>query len=767
MHDPGMFLLDPQVTLWYTVTLWLARAGQLDGGPVAARCPRLTGFPLRILIVTPRLEFPASDSKQSTDTIPNRYKSAFFQSGIAALPALQMELPNRQRIRRGPRQAQNAPRQNSKVKCPNRANSQSRCKRSRHRRGHVILRRLPEIHRDDHAQIIIGADHAVDRRNHHQPHNPRIERGLKREEFSEESARRRKAQQRQQEERKTRREHRLLRAEPAIVLNLEPLLALLPEMRQHKERANFHQRVRSEIKQNRRHAQIRCRRERHQDISRVRDRRIRQHPLHVRLHQRREISDAHRQHGRNPYGPEPQIARRAESHVKDAHHHRESRHLRSRREQRRHRRGRTLIHVRGINLKWRRYHFESEAHKHQPEAQNREPGWRRDLKCRLNRVNACGARRAVCHRDSVEKKCRRKGTQKKIFQRSFVGLESPPPESRKNVGRDRTHLQANKSRHQLVRARKNPHSSRCEKHQRVIFAALQTFIVEIFIRAENCDRRRSDHHHMHEDAERISANQPAVSQARVDRCQADGEKRCNRARQCEIAECPLPRRPDERIEHHNQDAGRAQNNLRCEPVEISELFGGNLHQGRTRAASVLNVAAPAGTEVLSAEVAGGAGRFAFCARPVICSSSTFVAGSIRRVKRGEAMPMNKITSAIVTRITRSRVEASGSVLFFSTVTSPSATRWYAQRRYIAESTAPDAAHDAHAWCRSNTPMRIRNSPTIPLSSGSASDDRHANRKNAISTGIGVASPPNCLISNVCRRSYNMPTPKNSAPGDTP
>src|SRR5579862_269639 len=767
MHDPGMFLLDPQVTLWYTVTLWLARAGQLDGGPVAARCPRLTGFPLRILIVTPRLEFPASDSKQSTDTIPNRYKSAFFQSGIAALPALQMELPNRQRIRRGPRQAQNAPRQNSKVKCPNRANRKRRSQRSSHRGRHVILRRLPEVHRHNHTQVIVGADHAVDRRNHHQPHHARIERGLKREEFSEETARRRQAQKRKQEKRKTRREHRLLRAEPRVVLNLEPLLALLAEMRQHEERANLHQRVRSEIKQNRRDAQVRRRRERHQNVSRMRDRGIRQHPFHVRLHQRCEISDAHCQNGGNPHGPEPQIARCAESHVKDPHHHRERRYFRSRGEQRRHRCGGTLIDVRRINLERRRHHFESKADKHQPEPQNCEPGWRRDLECCLNRINARGARRAVGHRDAVEKKCRRKRSQKKIFQRSFVRLESAPPESRKNVGGDRAHLQADKSCHQFVRARKNSHPGRREKHERVIFAALQTFIVEVAVGAKNNDRRSPDHHHMHKNAERISANQPAVSQARVDRCQTNGDMRSNRACQCEIAECPLPRRSDEGIEHHNQNAGRAQNNLRREPVEISELFSGNLHQGRTRAASVLNVAAPAGTGVLSAEVAGVAGRFAFWARPVICSSSTFVAGSMRRVKSGEATPMKIITSAIVTRITRSRVEASGSVLFFSTVTSPSATRWYAQRRYIAESTAPDAAHDAHAWCRSNTPMRIRNSPTIPLSSGSASDDRHANRKNAISTGIGVASPPNCLISNVCRRSYNMPTPKNSAPVDTP
>ncbi len=143
-------------------------------------------------------------------------------------------------------------------------------------------------------------------------------------------------------------------------------------MRQHEERANLHQRVRSEIKQNCSDAQVRRRRERHQNVSRMRDRRIRQHPLHVRLHQRREIPDAHRQHGRDPNRPEPQIARRAECHIKNPHHHRERRHLRSRREQRRHRCRRTLIHVRRINLKWRRYHLESEAHEHQPESQNRK-----------------------------------------------------------------------------------------------------------------------------------------------------------------------------------------------------------------------------------------------------------------------------------------------------------------------------------------------------------------------------------------------------------
>src|SRR4029077_5965703 len=384
-----------------------------------------------------------------------------------------------------------------------------------------------------------------------------------------------------------------------------------------------------------------------------------------------------------------------------------------------------------------------------------------------DRIDSRGARRAVRHRDPVEKKRRRKGSQKKIFERCFIRRECPSPESREDIGRNRAHLHAEKNRHELVRSRENSHPGRREENQRVIFAALQAFLIEITERAKNRDRRRSDHHHVNENTELVGANQPAISQALIDRDEANRAKRSERSRQAEITECPLPRRADERVEDHNQNSRGAQNNLRSEPVEIGELFGGNLHQGRTRGPAVLNITAPAGTAALSVPVAGAAGWVALCARPLICCSNTFVAGSMRRVKSGEAMPMNKITSAIVTRITRSRVDASGSVRFFSTVTSPSATRWYAQSRYIAESTAPDAAHDAHTWCRSNTPIRIRNSPTNPLSSGRASDERHINKKNAISTGIGVASPPNCLISNVCRRSYSMPTPRNNAPVDTP
>ncbi len=127
--------------------------------------------------------------------------------------------------------------------------------RERNFRGRVILRRLPEIHGDDDAQIIVSADHAVDRRDDHQPDDGwaergvRIECGLKREEFAEETAGRGQAQQRKQEQRETNREHRLPRAEAGVVRDFEMSFILLAEVRDDQERPDFHERIRRQIEQ--------------------------------------------------------------------------------------------------------------------------------------------------------------------------------------------------------------------------------------------------------------------------------------------------------------------------------------------------------------------------------------------------------------------------------------------------------------------------------------------------------------------------------------
>ena len=60
-----------------------------------------------------------------------------------------------------------------------------------------------------------------------------------------------------------------------------------------------------------------------------------------------------------------------------------------------------------------------------------------------------------------------------------------------------------------------------------------------------------------------------------------------------------------------------------------------------------------------------------------------------------------------------------------------------------------------------------NSPTKPFSSGSPIDDMNMISEMVAYTGMMFEMPPYSEISRVCRRSYRMPTIKNSAPVEMP
>ena len=55
--------------------------------------------------------------------------------------------------------------------------------------GCEFLRRLAHIHGDDYAQVVVGADDAVERSDDREPDEARIERGIEDVEFSEEARR--------------------------------------------------------------------------------------------------------------------------------------------------------------------------------------------------------------------------------------------------------------------------------------------------------------------------------------------------------------------------------------------------------------------------------------------------------------------------------------------------------------------------------------------------------------------------------------------------
>src|ERR1019366_2275513 len=67
----------------------------------------------------------------------------------------------------------------------------------------------------------------------------------------------------------------------------------------------------------------------------------------------------------------------------------------------------------------------------------------------------------------------------------------------------------------------------------------------------------------------------------------------------------------------------------------------------------------------------------------------------------------------------------------------------------------------------NVPCRMVNSPTNPLSSGSPIEDINMMSVIVAYTGMTLEMPPYSEISRVCRRSYRMPTIKNSAPVEMP
>src|SRR5208282_3285490 len=202
------------------------------------------------------------------------------------------------------------------------------------------------------------------------------------------------------------------------------------------------------------------------------------------------------------------------------------------------------------------------------------------------------------------------------------------------------------------------------------------FLFEIVERAEDRKRRGNDDDDMHENAERIRADQIVVGRAAQVVRHVNPHERKQRADEREPAERTLARGGHERVHDHDDDAEKAEDHLRGQPVEIEELTGGRHHccPRLSIAASATLLPAACGLSACAPMHGIKAGRDAFCGR-FTRSMTLLTEASIRRVKSGDARPMKMITAAMVTRMIRSRVEASGSVLFFSTVTSPSATRW--------------------------------------------------------------------------------------------
>ncbi len=233
------------------------------------------------------------------------------------------------------------------------------------------------VHHHDHAEIVVRANRGVDRHQHRQPDQLRIDGRLEHVELAEESRRDRHSQQGKQEQSHCRGGKRLPCAQTREVVQRQVPLALSADLRNNRERADLHQRITQEVKQ---HGRIRRRRsgfriqlhrrhcrKRYQRVARMRDRAIRQHALHVGLHQCAQVANEHRDHRENPERPEPEIRGRM-NRGENPQQQRKRCRLWSRGEKRRNRRGRAFVNVRRPHLKGSSRHLEAQANQDQSQS---------------------------------------------------------------------------------------------------------------------------------------------------------------------------------------------------------------------------------------------------------------------------------------------------------------------------------------------------------------------------------------------------------------
>ena len=83
--------------------------------------------------------------------------------------------------------------------------------------------------------------------------------------------------------------------------------------------------------------------------------------------------------------------------------------------------------------------------------------------------------------------------------------------------------------------------------------------------------------------------------------------------------------------------------------------------------------------------------------------------------------------------------------------------------YKADNTNPKAAITVRVMLAEKAPSRIRNSAIKFANTGSPNEAIVNNRNTPPIAGMLVHSPPICLMSLVCRRSFIIPAITNKAP----
>ncbi len=180
--------------------------------------------------------------------------------------------------------------------------------------------------------------------------------------------------------------------------------------------------------------------------------------------------------------------------------------------------------------------------------------------------------RAVYQRDPVEKECRRERAEQEILHRRFRRLQRIAPVSREDVAGDRTHLQTDECREQLLRRSKHAHARRGKKQQRVKFRERKPFPFEVWPRRQRDQKRHRAHEQPEEKTKGIGLHQPAEARPRM-HCRGQG---CSRSRQ--RADQRKKRKKvaaaHERLHEHHQHAEAAPHHFRKHAINV---YGAGKH----------------------------------------------------------------------------------------------------------------------------------------------------------------------------------------------
>src|SRR5581483_7724733 len=609
------------------------------------------------------------------------------------------------------------------------------------------------VHAHDDAQVVEGREHRVQREDHGQPRVPRVEHGPDDEELRDEADRRRDTGQRDQEHREHEGAEPVTAREAVHLVERRAARALEVEVEEGRERAEVHEAVSEHVEQDgrARGGPGLRRRDRREDVAGVRDARVREHPLRIRLNERHDVARGHRDRGKYRVHGRPiddERAHTADEHAQDRG---ERGRLRTDRHERGRGRRRAVVRVRRPLVERDDRGLEAEADGDEREGDDRRSARESGGSEGGGDVHESRrARDAEKPGEAVHEQRRAERAEQEVLERGLVRVAIAPLHPGEDVDRDGHELEAHEERDEIRRERDGHRAERREEERRVVLAGRDVLALEVRRRDDRGEQREHDEHRPEEVRERIDVHEPAE------------ERR--RSFPHEDLDARPERRPDRRREERDDEAGGDEHRQQPAGSAPRQRRVRDDHEARRERHDDLG---RDGDEVgpghLSATCSVGS-------RASLTMRSRL--GSMIAMAGCGNTPSATVRMRSGTAHATSIGDRSWSALYASR-TGPYITRWNIQSRYTAARMTPSAASGPQKRPPSgsppnwNVPSSTRNSLTKPLRPGSPSDASTKTPKNAVYSGHRCASPPRSAMTRRWVRSYWMPTKRKSAPVTNP